>query len=779
MKKKLILLITSLALIIFFSFLFLLSTNNKKYDIVVMDEVADEYVADLDSSYNSKAVTQNQIYTYLNSTKAMELDEYSAKAFLDAGIGVKFVPYYNVKTVLIQNKNKTDKVVKSLNEFKDNNLTINIVNGGSFSTKMIYMSISYSLNKEYKLDNAINYLKVLYDNKTLDSSYHKELKTDYLLTTSYEARRYKNENIEIYDIEEGSLTTNIGLLIFDESIDLSKYENILSNHNLKMNEYSNSFKCDDYNIFGIFSLDRVNKFRRNILNTYKFSGVNGDERAIILVIFLILMIPWAIYIGLRINDSRIRTAVVSCLVIVLTWLVFRYLRSNLSDDILRRYTWYLNYLPLIFAPALFLNANMLISLERTKKVKYITIGVFVISAILLFLVLFNDLFEFAFIFKNGLADWQTYGYGWLFYVICAVGFIELIVGITLLIQKNYKQTSKKVLGALVFMFIFIFTYIALDFIGVSIITEMDYTLIICLFAFSLWELALRAGLVQNCGKYYSLFNHITFGLALVSKNNETQMATKEYENDQNKNARFTNYEISNGYAIFRDDLEILDAIRKELENKKILLEKNNNTLKHEQEIAREYYSISNQNMILEEIDKDYKLKNDEIIELINKIEPLKEKKDIYPYLARIKFLVSYTKQKYNCYINAKMNEKIEIQTIALAINLIITDCKSLNVDASVLCNSMELIDSNLGVIILDLFYMMIENALDNKSDLFVNIDVNDDAITMFGLFKDNSNIKTNYFTNNVSSLISNNKIIYEIKKNDDMLKLSFKIKGEM
>ena len=154
---------------------------------------------------------------------------------------------------------------------------------------------------------------------------------------------------------------------------------------------------------------------------------------------------------------------------------------------------------------------------------------------------------------------------------------------------------------------------------------------------------------------------------------------------------------------------------------------------------------------------DYKLKNEEIINLINKIEPLNDKKEIYPYLARIKFLVSYTKQKYNCYINSKINEKMEVQTIALAIHIIMEDAKSLDLDCGLLCNSMELIDSNLGVVIIDIIYMMMENALDNSSDLFVNIDVNDN-ITVFGLFKENANIKDTYLTNSVKALIDSGKI---------------------
>ena len=332
---------------------------------------------------------------------------------------------------------------------------------------------------------------------------------------------------------------------------------------------------------------------------------------------------------------------------------------------------------------------------------------------------------------------------------------------------------------------FIFAYIACDFVGISYVTELDYTLIICLFALILWEVTLRAGLVQNCGKYYSLFNNMSFDLALVSKDKKIIYETEEFgsipemENDLTiNNTRYRQFEINNGYTILKDDLKALDIVKEELNKRQLILEKNNKTLEQQNKIMSEYYSLQAQNEILNEIDKDYKNKNDEILNLIKEIEPLKDKKDIYPYLARIKFLVSYTKQKYNCYLNSKLSAKTEIQTIALAIHLSMEDAKNLGLDAGLLCNSMELIDSNLSTIILDIIYMMMENALNNKSDLFANIDVKDDYIIVFGLYNENSEIDFNYFSNSIKTLIENNKIDYEIKKMDDMKKFIVRIRRD-
>ena len=778
MKKSYIIIILSFFLVLVTSILLLTSKLNKKYDIVLSKEFSTPYASSLEN-YKTKRVKIEYLPTYTDKAKAIEMDEYSAKALLDSGLGKEFIPSFNMKVVIVRNKNNASKTITSLKQLQEENVKVNVVNGSSFTTRMIYLSLSYSLTNEFKLSNTIDYLETIYDNDNLIHKAYDLEKSDYIITSDLYAKELLNEghDLEISDIDEGSINSSMGLLVLDKSIDLTEYKEALSNNNLKVSDYENTFNLDDYSIAGEFARDRVNQFRRKILGTYKFSGVNSDERSVILIVFLVILITWAIYIGIRINDYEIRRAVFVCLAIVLSWLFLRYIRNHMYNDVLLRYIWYLNYIPLIFAPILFLNANMIITLKRSKKVIHTTIVLFIISIILLFLVLANDIFEFAFIFKKGLDEWSSYTYGFLFYVICLVGFLELIAGIVLLIKKNYKQTSKKVLASPILIFLFIFAYIACDFVGVSYVVEMDYTLIICLFALILWEVTLRAGLVQNCGRYYSLFNNMTFDLALESKDGKIMYKTNNFENG-NSNARYSKYEISNGVAVLKDDLSVLDKAKKELEKRTVLLEKNNNTLKHEHKIMAEYYSLSSQNEILNEIDMDYKLKNEEIINLINKIEPLNDKKEIYPYLARIKFLVSYTKQKYNCYINSKINEKMEVQTIALAIHIIMEDAKSLDLDCGLLCNSMELIDSNLGVVIIDIIYMMMENALNNSSDLFVNIDVNDN-ITVFGLFKENANIKDTYLTNSVKALIDSGKIECESKKVDDMLKLIYRIRSVM
>ncbi len=287
MKKNYIIIVVSCIMVLITTILFLTTNINKKYDLILSNEFSSKYIDKLNDNYKLKSVDIGDYSMYFNKAKAIEMDEYSAKTLLDSGLGIKFVPSFNIKTVLVKNNDKTTTDYNSLNDLLDNDVSVNFTMTSKMYTISSLMTISYNLENKFDLDTSINYLNKIYKEKRLS---HKKIdieNNDYLITSNFYANTLKENglNISIIDIAEGSLNTNIGLLIIDENVDLTKYYEALNEANLKVEEYSNTYECSDYEVFGKFQLDRVRKFRRNVLGTYKFSGVNSDERSIILIIY--------------------------------------------------------------------------------------------------------------------------------------------------------------------------------------------------------------------------------------------------------------------------------------------------------------------------------------------------------------------------------------------------------------------------------------------------------------------------------------------------------------
>ena len=316
--------------------------------------------------------------------------------------------------------------------------------------------------------------------------------------------------------------------------------------------------------------------------------------------------------------------------------------------------------------------------------------------------------------------------------------------------------------------------------------ELDYNLVVTILAFLLIETSLRAGLIQNCGKYVSLFNNLSFEAFITDLDNNHIYSTKEYNTDiilkedelLLNDSKYRKLKMHNGYLVYKDDLTEIYKLQNELNDITNELKRNNEALKNKENYTKDYYKLLNESNILNELDSELKLRKNEIDLLVNQIDENSDKSEIKLKLARIKVLVSYIKQRYNLYLNSKLNKYMEIQNIALSIKLISTDVKSLGINSGLLCNSMEMIPSELCVIILDIFFFMLENAYNSKTDLFTNINVESGYIVIFGLF-DDIDINNELLIDKLKELISNNKISMEISKTDDMKKVLFRIGSDL
>ena len=774
MKKYFIIIISICILIISFFLFFSYTPNNNK--ILLLDNGLGAY-----SNIDSKIDNTDYISSYTDDMKslAIECNEYSANKLIKAKKAYKFTPIYSIKVLIVINKDLTDEHINSYEDILKSNLKINIDLDGK-DTIYLLMAISKLYYDSEDINDAFKYLKILKEDNRLVYQSKKGANAPIRLMIDKDINKLEG-NIDIIEPTEGVLYINMGILENRKSnIDMNIFKEIKEELNYSSID-SGNIHIENDDMYDDFVLNKTRLYRREILGTYKVSGVNGDERSIILLIALMILIPWSIFMIIRINDNTLKKGLIICVTLLITWLIFRYFKSSTSSTTLLRYIWYFNYVPLTICPASWLIMNIYLH-YKGKFSKIITIIIWSVSILLSLLVLTNDLHNLAFIFKNGPADFDNRSFGIIFYIICGLEFLFITLGTFLLIKKNYKSTKLSTLLGPVIVSLLIVIYIALDFTSLQLISELDYNLVITILAFLLIETSLRAGLIQNCGKYVSLFNNLTIEASITDLNNEHIYSTKEYNRDIILNqdeivvsdSKYRRLKMDNGYLVYKDDLKEINKLRNELNEITKELKRNNEALKNKENYTKDYYKLLNESNILNELDQELKIRKNEIDLLVNQIDENTDKAIIKMKLARIKVLVSYIKQRYNLYINSKLNEYMEMQNIALSIRLISTDVKNLGINSGLLCNSMEMIPSELCVIILDCFFFLLENAYNSNTDLFTNINVEKGYIIIFGLF-DNVNINNDLLIDKLKILIQENKIIMEETKIDDMQKILFRI----
>ncbi len=779
MKKYIIIIISVFILIISLILGFSFTAKNNKV-LLLSDGLG------ASANVTSKLDNASVVSSLTTDTKALaiECNEYTAKKLIDAKKAYRFTPIYSIKVVIAVNRDMTDANINSYDDILKSGLDCNISLNDKKACYLL-MAISKEYYNSESIDDAFKYAKELNKNKNLVHASKKASQAPIRIMLDKDVRNITDSNIEMISPTEGVLYINMGILENRESnLDMNIFNELKEELNYSDINSGNSH-IDNIDVFNKFELDRVKKYRRDILGTYKISGVNGDERSIILLISLMILIPWSIYMIIRVNDNSLKKGLIICITLLLTWLIFRYLKAATPSTTLLRYIWYFNYVPLTVCPALWLIMNIYLHYKgKTSKIISTIIGA--ISILLCVLVLTNDLHFLAFSFNNGKENFDDRNFGIVFYIICALDFLLIVSGTFLLVKKNYKSTKLSTLLGPVIASTAIVIYIALDFTSLSIMSELDYNLVITILSFILIETSLRAGLIQNCGRYVSLFNNLSFEASITDINNKHIFSTKGYNQeiilDKDEivvqDYKYRRLKMNNGYLVYKDDLKEINNLRKELSDITTELKRNNEALKNKENYTKEYYKLLNESNIINELDSELKSRKNEIDLLVNQIDENVDKSEIRLKLARIKVLVSYIKQRYNLYINSKLNKYMEIQNIALSIRLISTDVKSLGINSGLLCNSMEMIPSELCVTILDCFFFMLENAYNSNTDLFTNINVESGYIIIFGLFDDIS-INNDYLIDRLKELINNKAVIMEISKTDDMQKVLFRIGSDL
>ena len=134
------------------------SNFNKKYDLILAQEFSYNYQSELKDDYSFREADIEEYSQYFDRAKAIEIDEYSANALLDSGLGVRFIPSYTVKPVIVKTNNTTTNL-SSLDELENSDVKVNIVLDSDLTTRFVYLSISKSISDKFDLDTTIKYIK--------------------------------------------------------------------------------------------------------------------------------------------------------------------------------------------------------------------------------------------------------------------------------------------------------------------------------------------------------------------------------------------------------------------------------------------------------------------------------------------------------------------------------------------------------------------------------------------------------------------------------------------
>lgn len=192
---------------------------------------------------------------------------------------------------------------------------------------------------------------------------------------------------------------------------------------------------------------------------------------------------------------------------MLLWLLLRTVKYNVYDPITERLLWYGYYLPMLFIPVL----AVLVALSLGRPENYClprwTQLLYLPSALLLLLVLTNDVHQLVFSFPTGVLSDAEYDYGIGYYLVLAWIVLCAAAALVLLLVKCRIPRSRYYLWLPVVPFALALAYCAAYIKGIYWVWLLagDLTVSLCLIITVIFESCIQCGLIQSNTGYDALF----------------------------------------------------------------------------------------------------------------------------------------------------------------------------------------------------------------------------------------------------------------------------------
>lgn len=209
------------------------------------------------------------------------------------------------------------------------------------------------------------------------------------------------------------------------------------------------------------------------------------------------------------------------------------------------------------------------------------------------------------------------------------------------------------------------------------------------------ESNLQLKLIPNNIRYKRPFKNSNLNIAIVSDNGELILNTlnkieipSEIIEDIKANKPKDNYydefqvlRITNGYAIFKREIEGVKKLKEEIHNKNIELKKQQKLLINEQNVKQKLHDIEVKNQINEELEDNIKEKKEKIEKILNSSKRIDKKE-----LSQIKLLVGYCKRIGTLVISTHNSEKFSLERIRIILDELLEDFKVKDIEATYVIN---------------------------------------------------------------------------------------------
>lgn len=496
----------------------------------------------------------------------------------------------------------------------------------------------------------------------------------------------------------------------------------------------------------------VSAFRRGVMGTHLFSTADGSERVTLNIALAIMIVFWSVSLSWRIVDqTTLRLQQVQAGFLLL-WLLILMLKQTSAVDT-TRYLWYLYYLPLIASAAVLSRASLNFENTAPERKQKIRPALLMLSALLVLMVVTNDLHQFVFGFPAGLPQSEPYLHQPGFFLVAAwIAFLTL-GGLVNLYRWAGSRKNSRFIILLSFLIGMVILYNALYIAGFHFIRQTQMGTFHIVSILLLWELTLRGGLIPYNQYYRLLFEFSRLPLYLVRRGGDvcrhsagaeplpTDVASGILDGkrlffspgdpDGALGADYETAKISGGFVVWKNDLRGIRRLNEKLQRMRQSLLIQTALLEKQVEQEQAFQALSARRRLLEQLDELIRPRLDEIGKLSAMLSPSLSKVKYKTVLRDIIDEIGYCKRAGLLHLSALPEGSAPARLLTLLLREICSDFATCGVETATYGDLAGTLPLPKAILCLDFFrdlFLALRNC--ESGSIFVYADAPDEKLTI-------------------------------------------------
>lgn len=308
------------------------------------------------------------------------------------------------------------------------------------------------------------------------------------------------------------------------------------------------------------------------------------------LLYLSLFAGWGISLYNRTVHPQVRRLLLNVDLLMLFWILVRTLRFQLNTPPgMDRMLWYLYYAPMLGIPVL--SVQLVLTVDRSERYRLSAWArmLWLPSAVLLELVLTNDLHQRVFRLQQ---PWnEKYQYGWLFGLVVGWILICILLAFGIIAHKSRNPRILRRLPLPAIPLVLLGIYAVLYGFHFPLIRQFlgDMTIVHCLMTAASLEGGLRCGLIQSNTGYEELLRVTSLAVQLVDRQGNVYCCSengrivdrRELRAAMNGTVQLDEHTllrsapVQGGYVMWQTDItELVENMERLKENRTELAERN-------------------------------------------------------------------------------------------------------------------------------------------------------------------------------------------------------------